>query len=47
MPTLTRLLSIVSLFIISVVLAMYALATFVEPTPREITIEIKNDKLGE
>ncbi|MDD7909332.1 MULTISPECIES: hypothetical protein [Pseudovibrio] len=43
MPTLTRLLSFVGLIVIAVVLAMYALSNFVEPTPREITVTIEKD----
>ncbi|WP_208974978.1 histidine kinase [Pseudovibrio exalbescens] len=43
MPTLTRLLSLIGLGVITVVLAMYALSTFVEPTPREITVSVEKD----
>ncbi|WP_257098997.1 hypothetical protein [Pseudovibrio flavus] len=46
MPTLTRLLSLIGLIVVSVVLVMYALSTFVEPTPREITVEIERPDFG-
>ncbi|WP_173645105.1 hypothetical protein [Polycladidibacter stylochi] len=46
MPTLTRLLSIIGMIVLGVVLSMYALATFVEPTPRQFHVEISNDGLG-
>ncbi|MGY2050080.1 histidine kinase [Methylobacterium sp. JK268] len=45
MPTLFRFLAIVAILAGLVVAAMFALATFVEPTPREITVTIPSSKL--
>ena len=45
MPTLTRLVLFLALAAAIVYGAMYALATFVKPDTREITIEIPTSKL--
>ncbi|MFE1603206.1 histidine kinase [Methylobacterium sp. ID0610] len=45
MPTLFRFLAIVAILAGIVFAAMFALATFVEPTPREITVTIPSSKL--
>ncbi|KMO42028.1 histidine kinase [Methylobacterium variabile] len=45
MPTLFRFLAVVAILAGLVFAAMFALATFVEPTPREISVTIPNSKL--
>ncbi len=45
MPTLTRLVTFLALAAAIVYGAMYALANFVEPDTREITVEIPSSKL--
>lgn len=45
MPTLSRFLLILVLVAVAGLAAIYALATFIEPKPREITIRIPTDKL--
>ena len=45
MPSLFRFLVIVGLLVGLIYGAIYALASFVEPTPREITITIPRDIL--
>jgi hypothetical protein len=44
-PTLFRFLAVVAILAGLVFAAMFALATFVEPTPREISVTIPNSKL--
>ena len=46
MPTLTRLVVVVAIIAGSAYGAMYALATFVEPNPREMTIRIPPERLN-
>ncbi|WP_238193466.1 histidine kinase [Methylobacterium frigidaeris] len=45
MPTLFRFLAVVAILAGLAFAAMFALATFVEPTPREISVTIPNTKL--
>lgn len=45
MPTLLRFLAVIAVLGVIVVAAMYALATFVEPEPREITVTIPSSRL--
>mgnify|MGYP001392303198 CR=1 FL=1 len=45
MPTLTRYLTIVLLLAAAVYGTMYALATFVDPTPREMSMPIDRERL--
>lgn len=45
MPTLFRFLAVVAILGGLAFAGLYALATFVEPTPREITVTIPNSKL--
>lgn len=45
MPTLTRYLTIIVLFSALVYGAMFALATFVQPTPREMSAPIARERL--
>ncbi|KMO22699.1 histidine kinase [Methylobacterium indicum] len=45
MPTLFRFLVVVAVLAGIAFAAMFALATFVEPTPREISVTIPNAKL--
>ncbi|MBZ9937391.1 hypothetical protein LB518_13885 [Mesorhizobium sp. BR1-1-16] len=45
MPTLSRFIMVLIALGLAAFGAVYALATFVEPTPREITIRIPTDKL--
>jgi hypothetical protein len=44
-PTLFRFLAVVALLAGLAYAAMFAMATFVEPTPREITVTIPGSKL--
>ncbi|GJD66377.1 hypothetical protein MPEAHAMD_6574 [Methylobacterium frigidaeris] len=44
-PTLFRFLAVVAILAGLAFAAMFALATFVEPTPREISVTIPNTKL--
>ncbi len=44
-PTLFRFLAVVAILAGLAFAAMFALATFVEPTPREISVTIPNAKL--
>jgi len=46
MPSLFRFLAVVGLLIGPVYRVIYALASFVEPTPREITITVPRDVLN-
>ncbi|MDJ1157421.1 histidine kinase [Chelatococcus sp. SYSU_G07232] len=46
MPTLFRFLVIIGLVAGAVYAAMFALATFVEPEPREITVTLPASRLG-
>lgn len=46
MPTLFRFLVIVALLAAAGYAAMFGLATFVQPEPREITVTIPASKLG-
>ena len=46
MPTLTRLVVVVAVLTGLVYGSMYALATFVEPNPREMTIRIPPERLN-
>ena len=45
MPTLFRFLAVVAILAGLAFAVMFALATFVEPTPREISVTIPNTKL--
>ena len=45
MPSLLRFLSIVGVLIGVIYGAIYALASFIEPTPREITVTVPRDIL--
>ena len=45
MPTLTRFLVVVAILAGCAYGVLFALATFVEPTPREMTIRVPSDKL--
>ncbi len=45
MPTLFRFLAIIGVIAGLAFAAMFALATFVEPEPREITVTIPNSRL--
>ncbi|MCB1430462.1 MAG: histidine kinase [Nitratireductor sp.] len=45
MPSLIRFLVLCAVLAGCVYGAMFALATFVEPNPREMTVRIPNDKL--
>lgn len=45
MPTLFRFLAVVAILAGLAFAAMFALATFVEPTPREMSVTIPNTKL--
>ena len=45
MPSLFRFLVVVGLLVGLVHGAIYALATFIEPTPREITVTVPRDLL--
>jgi hypothetical protein len=45
MPTLVRFLAVIAVIGGLVFAAMFALATFVEPEPREITVTIPNSRL--
>ena len=44
MPSLFRLLSVIAILAATVYGALYALAHFVQPKPREITVSIPPDK---
>ena len=44
MPSLLRLLAVTALICAAVYVGVYALAHFVEPKPREITVSIPPDK---
>ena len=46
MPTLTRLILSLCLLGGIVVAAIYALGTFVEPAPRDITVRVQMDGFG-
>ena len=46
MPTLTRLIVVVAVTIGAIYGAMYSLANFVEPNPREMTIRIPPERLN-
>ena len=45
MPTLFRLLALIAVVVGIAVGAMFALATFVDPEPREMSVTIPNSKL--
>ncbi len=45
MPTLTRYLTIIVLFSALVYGTMYVLANFVDPTPRQMTVQIPRERL--
>jgi hypothetical protein len=45
MPTLSRFLLVLILLAIAAWGVIFALATFVQPTPREITIRVPTDRL--
>ncbi|WP_128561847.1 histidine kinase [Methylobacterium crusticola] len=45
MPTLFRFLAVVAVLAGLALAALFVLATFVEPTPRDITVTIPNTKL--
>lgn len=45
MPTLTRYLFVVALLAAGLYGIVYALGTYVEPTPRQITIRLPPDRL--
>ena len=45
MPTLSRFLLVLVLIGVAGFGAVYALATFIEPKPREITIRVPTDRL--
>lgn len=46
MPTLTRLVVVVAVTVGVIYGAMYALANFVEPNPRDMTIRIPPERLN-
>lgn len=45
MPTLTRLLVGLAVLVVLAVAGIFALATFVEPTPREMVIRVPQERL--
>jgi hypothetical protein len=45
MPTLSRFIVVCILLVLAGYAAAFALANFVEPTPREISVRVSTDKL--
>ena len=46
MPSLIRFLVLIAVFVAIIYAGMFALATFVEPTPREMTVKIPSKKIN-